>query len=293
MKVGYNGDVVDAKEAVISVFDHGFLYGMGLFETFRTYGGKPYLLDRHMQRLAAGCRELGIRIPITGAEVREWLSRLLAANGLGEAYVRLTVSAGDAGLGLPSGEYEQPNVVLLVKPLPDVSEEVYRQGRELRLLKTARNTPEGGYRLKSLHYMNNILAKQELLAAKVSAGAEGLMLTREGRLAEGIVSNLFFVRDGKVCTPGLETGILPGITRQRVLELASEAGYETEEGLYGWDDLLQAAEVWTTGSVQELMPITKLTDLQGVSYQVGQGTAGPAASALLAAYRHDARNVKA
>jgi 4-amino-4-deoxychorismate lyase len=289
MKAGYNGTVVDADKAVISVYDHGFLYGMGLFETFRTYGGRPYMLDRHLERLKEGCRELGIRFDMEEEEVRSWIAEVMAGNGLADAYVRLTVSAGEAGLGLPADDYGQPNAIVLVKPLQVPEEREYLAGRTLRLLRTARNTPEGVRRLKSLHYMNNIIARRELAASGAAAGTEGLMLTREGMLAEGIVSNLFFVRDGVVCTPAVETGILPGITRHRVLELAESAGCRTEEGLYRWSDLLAASEIWTTGSVQELMPITTLVDAEGMSRKVGSGEAGPVALRLLALYRQDAR----
>ncbi len=193
MKVGLNGTILDAQEAVISVYDHGFLYGLGLFETFRTYGGgQPFLLERHLERLKCACIELGIRYKPDGEQLRNWLRGLMDANGLEEAYVRLTVSAGEGELGLPVGDYTRPNVLLLVKPLPAHSPQLDRTGKELRLLRTPRNTPEGETRYKSLHYMNNILAKRELSATDAPTGTEGLMCTREGYLAEGIVSNLFF-----------------------------------------------------------------------------------------------------
>jgi len=288
MRVGYNGSVIEAEKAVVGVFDHGFLYGMGLFETFRTYGGHAHRLDRHLRRLAEGCAALHIRYSPDEAHIRSWLSDVMAANGLAEAYVRMTVSAGDEGLGLPVGDYAHPHVWLLVKPLPDTPSSVYEQGRELRLLRTVRNSPEGDIRLKSLHYMNNIIAKRELQRSGASHGAEGLMLTREGRLAEGIVSNLFFVRGGVICTPALATGILPGITRELVLELAAQAGFPVEEGLYGWDELLQAEEAWITSSIQELVPIATLTDTEGRSFAVGSGRAGTVHRQLYRMYRADA-----
>ncbi|MBO7748638.1 aminotransferase class IV [Paenibacillus sp. MWE-103] len=289
MNVGWNGGIKRQEEAVISVYDHGFLYGMGLFETFRTYGGRPYLLERHLTRLAEGCRSLGIRYEPDAGDVRSWLRELMAANGLDEAYVRLTVSAGEGVLGLPAGDYEAPNALLLVKPLPSASPEVYKYGRELALLATPRNTPEVEVRLKSLHYMNNIVAKRELTAIGASPGAEGLMLTREGRLAEGIASNLFFAREGRVHTPAIETGILPGVTRRRVIELAAGEGIAVEEGLYGWDELVSADEAWVTNSVQELVPVTTLRDREGRTRAMGGGQAGPIASRLLALYREDTK----
>ncbi|TYP68029.1 aminotransferase class IV [Paenibacillus methanolicus] len=288
MKVGWNGSIIHAEEAVIPVYDHGFLYGIGLFETFRTYGGRPYLLERHLERLAEGCRELGIRCETEPDAIRAWLADVMAANHLNEAYVRLTVTAGEAELGLPQHDYEMPNKLLLVKPLPDMSERLYREGKELALLHTRRNTPEGPVRFKSLHYMNNILAKRELRGIGAAANAEGLMLTREGWLSEGIVSNLFFLKDGIVHTPSVDTGILPGITRARVMELASTAGFRVQEGHYTWEELTGAQEVWVTNSIQELVSISTLRANDGVRTQVGDGTAGPVATLLLGAYRSEA-----
>ncbi|AJY74965.1 aminotransferase class IV [Paenibacillus beijingensis] len=303
MKIGYNGSVVEAGDAKVSVYDHGFLYGIGLFETFRTYGGAPYLLERHLQRLAEGCRQLGIRWFADPAAIRRHLAELMSAHDLSEAYVRLTVSAGDEGLGLPAGDYIRPLQLLMVKPLPAPSAGLYREGRELSLLGTRRNSPEGGVRLKSLHFMNNVIAKRELLQSGAPAGAEGLMLTGEGWLAEGIVSNLFFAAGGVVKTPAVkETGILPGITRRRVLELAEAEGFPVEEGLYRWDELLAADEIWVTNSVQELVPVTKLADRSGMAGRsgndtdmgaaksavvVGAGTIGPMCAKLLEQYRFD------
>ncbi|MBH5320674.1 aminotransferase class IV [Paenibacillus sp. GSMTC-2017] len=298
MKVGLNGSIVESSEAVISVYDHGFLYGLGLFETFRTYGGRSYLLERHMERLLSGCAQLGIEFSMSVSEIEDWVARLLEENGLPDGYVRLTVSAGEAALGLPTGDYEHPTSLLLVKELPVVQDDVHFQGRELRLLHIKRNTPEGSIRFKSLHYMNNTLAKRELLGLSdivtgnngyiaPMAGAEGLMLTEAGWLTEGIVSNLFFVSDGVVRTPSIDTGILPGVTRQRVLELAADAGYRTEEGLYPWETLLRSEEIWMTNSIQELVPITTLTDTTFQQTIISDGKAGEVTRKLLSLYRAD------
>jgi len=289
MRIGLNGAVLEAGKAVIPALDHGLLYGIGLFETFRTYGGVPYALDRRLARLRQGCETLGIRWTMTDAEVRRWLAAVLEANGLADAYVRLTVTAGDAGLGLAVDPYERPNTLLAVKSLPTLADRLYREGRELRVLRTPRGTPETPVRLKSLHYMTNVLAKRELAASGAPAGAEGLMLTREGWLAEGIVSNLFFVKDGIVRTPAIATGILPGITRALTLELARSEGLETEEGYYTAADLLMADEVWLTGSVQELVPVTRIAEADGTVRTVGSGLAGPVTTRLLEAYRAKVR----
>lgn len=275
MKISINNTIYDEQQAVVSVYDHGFLYGLGLFETFRTYAGKPFLLKEHLNRLAEGCNELGIRHEPQQGRIETMISGLLAANNLQDAYFRYTVSAGVDMLGLPSGDYLQPTEIMYVKPLPPRDERVYSQGKALQLLKLPRNTPEGLYRFKSLHYMNNILAKRELQNYKWASGAEGLMLTEEGYLAEGIVSNLFFVKDSVLYTPSLETGILPGITRAFVLQLAQESGFAAADGLYTWEDLVSADEVFFVNSVQEIVPVPMLYTPGGEQFRAGQGVPGP------------------
>ncbi|NMO97772.1 aminotransferase class IV [Paenibacillus lemnae] len=284
---GINGEVIPADQVTVSIMDHGLLYGMGLFETFRTYGGTPFLLDRHVERLIESCRLIGIQYEPDIAHLRSWISRLLEANGWQEAYIRFTVTAGADVLGLPGGVYKEPQQLILAKPLPEIPDSVYRQGKALQLLKTPRNTPETQWRLKSLHYMNNIMAKRELQSYPEACAlqAEGCMLTGSGELAEGIVSNLFFIKDDILCTPDLGTGILPGITRAVVMELAREQGITVSEGRYRWQDLLDAQEVFSTGSVQELMPITTLLAPEASPVIVGHGLAGPLTEQLRNAYR--------
>ncbi|WP_090737487.1 aminotransferase class IV [Paenibacillus sp. Mc5Re-14] len=259
--IGVNGVLTEAAKAVIHVSDHGFLYGMGLFETFRTYKGVPFLLDRHLHRLKEGCRMLGIPFQPNEEQLTKHIQHLMAANGLNEAYIRYTVSAGEEALGLPSGDYTRPNHILFAKPLPSINTQP-GQSSALQLLRTPRNTPEGEVRLKSLHYMNNVLAKRELqqYAEAVRYKAEGIMLTANGFLAEGIVSNLFFVRNNTLYTPDLSTGILPGITREFILELADLRGIPWEQGLYHWYELKQADEIFMTNSIQEIRPVDLLLE---------------------------------
>ncbi|WP_042203348.1 aminotransferase class IV [Paenibacillus camerounensis] len=283
--IGLNHQAVEAKDAVVSALDHGFLYGMGLFETFRTYGGTPFLLHRHLERLSAGCRQLGIPLDADEAALGKWIKQVMEANGLQEAYIRYTVTAGEDILGLPAGEYRQPNHLLYIKELPKLDPALYLEGKGLQLLSTPRNTPEGPVRLKSLHYMNNILAKREL-AGYVSAagGAEGLMLTGQGYIAEGIVSNIFYVKDDVLYTPDIRAGILPGITREMVLALAPEAGLQAEQGFYRWEQLLEADEIFVTNSIQEIVPVTMLW--QGNEpFQAGKGFCGRYTAGLIRLYR--------
>ncbi|MCZ8523676.1 MULTISPECIES: aminotransferase class IV [Paenibacillus] len=285
MKIDLNGQLIEEEQAVVSVYDHGFLYGMGLFETFRTYGGRPFLLEWHMERLAAGCADLDMAFVPSLAGLRQRIGRVLEANGLDDAYFRYTVTAGSGALGLPAETYVQPAEVLYAKLLPPADPELYRRGRGLQLLALPRNTPEGRVRLKSLHYMNNILAKQEMKQYPWARGAEGLFLDGRGRLCEGIVSNVFFVRLGVLHTPSVDTGLLPGITRRFVLFLADKLGIPVVEGLYGWEELLEADEVFLTNSIQEIVPVTVLWDEQGRAVTVGGGRIGPMTLQLLEAYR--------
>ncbi|MWV47549.1 4-amino-4-deoxychorismate lyase [Paenibacillus sp. HJL G12] len=284
-----NGQCIDAADAVVSVMDHGFLYGMGLFETLRTYRGSPFLLDRHLNRMAAGCRLLGIdtdTLP-NQEEMRQLIGDLMKANGLVDAYIRFTVSAGEDVLGLPAGAYSRPNQVLMAKPLPESPGQLYSHGKALQLLSTRRNSPEGPVRLKSLHYMNNILAKRELssYAEAVRLHAEGMMLNSDGYLSEGIVSNLFFVKNNQLYTPDMACGLLPGITRGLVMELASAEGIVCTEGFYTWEDLKQADEIWLTTSIQELVPVTTLIDGSGDITVISGGRIGPVTDKLLRLYR--------
>ncbi|NGZ78151.1 4-amino-4-deoxychorismate lyase [Saccharibacillus sp. VR-M41] len=267
--------------------DHGLMYGMGLFETFRTYGGEPFLFERHLARMKRGADELGIAWSPDHAALRAEVGALLNANGLADAYIRLTLTAGEGGLGLPSGRhYEHPCRIVYVKALPEPPTAWYAEGRTLQVLKTPRNTPEGAERLKSLHYMNGILGRRELDGIPGAEGAEGLMLTREGFAAEGIVSNLFFAAGGTLYTPAIGTGILPGITRQFVLELAAQAGIEAKEGFYTIADLNAADEIFLTGSVQGIVPVRVLRHGDGAEKVVGRGRPGPLTVRLTEEYRH-------
>lgn len=284
MKISVNGQICDEREAVVSAYDHGFLYGIGLFETFRTYGGKPFLLQQHLRRMQQGCEMLQIRFVPDELRLESAISQLLEANGLTDGYIRYTVSAGTDVLGLPDRTYADPTEIIYIKQLPS-NEQPVQRGKPLQLLRTLRNTPETQVRLKSLHYMNNIVAKRELAQYSWAKGAEGLFLNADGNLAEGIVSNLFFVRSGVCLTPSLDAGILPGITREFVLNLAKMSGVRVEEGLYEWHDLLQADEIFLTNSIQEIVPVCRLFDTKGHSYLVGDGSIGKITDRLLSLYR--------
>lgn len=284
MIISLNGTLTPEGQAVVSVYDHGFLYGIGLFETFRTYNRKPFLLAEHLLRLTEGCRELGIAYEPNIERITLLIEELLQANHLEDAYIRLSISAGVDVLGLPSSDYAQPTEIIYIKQLPPRDERMYEQGKALQLLKLPRNTPEGLYRFKSFHYMNNILAKRELTLYPWAAGAEGLMLTEDGYVAEGIVSNVFFMKQGALYTPSLDTGILPGITRAHIIDMAQRLDLTSHDGLYRWEDLLEADEVFLVNSIQEIVPVTTLYSPSGQSYTIGKGAQGPITWRLIQRY---------
>lgn len=287
MKLLLDGQLTDSREAVISVYDHGFLYGMGLFETFRTYGGRPWLLRRHAQRLAEGCISLGISYRPDPDAMAAGVARLLEANGLADAYIRWSVSAGSGEVGLPAGEYEAPREIVYAKPL-GADDPSTRPGKTLRLLRLRRTRPENGeLRLKSFHYMNNIAAKRELLAGGASASIEGLFLNERDEIVEGLVSNVFWVRDGALYTPSLDTGPLAGVTRAYVLDQARRAGLACHEGRYAWEDLLRADECFVTNSIQEIVPVVAVQEPDG------QPTRGPGCSDGFASNRAKADAIDA
>ncbi|TVX85175.1 aminotransferase class IV [Paenibacillus agilis] len=284
--IGWNGELKSTDEAMISVADHGFLYGMTLFETIRTYGGKPFLWERHLERLCSACDEVGILLQLDEKKLRQHIREVMEANQLPEAYIRLTISAGEHGEGLPIGDYTNPQVIVFARPLPQLPESLYETGKPLQLLSTRRSSPETAIRVKSGHYMNNIIAKRELSKyPSAQQGAEGLMLNTACNIAEGIVSNVFWIKAGQLYTPAIETGILPGITRAAVLALVEQQGVRYEEGAYTWSHLLEADEVFLTTSIQELVPVTLLCDTEQQRYVVGDGRIGRLTKKLLEQYR--------
>ncbi|WP_456272801.1 aminodeoxychorismate lyase [Bacillus sp. AK031] len=277
MYVYLNGEIIHKDEVRISPFDHGFLYGMGLFETMRTYDGHAFLLEDHLDRLQKGLDTLNIKLEVDELNVQAVITELSGKNKLADSYLRLNISAGEGEIGLRTAPYDAPNVLLLQKELPVLNP---LREKEAVLLKLARNTPETSTRLKSHHYFNNIAAKREI---GDDPGKEGLFLTRAGYIAEGITSNIFWVSEGRLYTPALETGILNGITREYIIELAKKSGITVEEGLYKPEHLLDASEAFFTNSVQEIIPVN------GFSGKPYPGENGPVTKRL---YRHYERDSK-
>lgn len=257
MKWMYNDQIVWEKELKISVNDHGFLYGVGLFETFRVYNGVPFLFKEHLERLQEGLGLIGINYNIELEIMNNQLKLLLEQNSLNNAYVRLTITAGEEPLGLPTKEYKNPSILWQIKPLGPLVEEV--DSKDGVILKVQRNQPETSIRLKSLNFLNNVLAKQEIMGIN---NAEGFFLTKDGFLAEGIVSNLFFVVEGVLYTPALETGILNGITRQFILQLSYKSNIPVDEGFFSPDILYKADEIFITNSIQEVVKIKSINNIE-------------------------------
>lgn len=245
-----DGEFVRAEDLRISPFDHGYLYGLGFFETFRTYNGEPFLFAEHMQRMRAALATYRIQLPYTDVELKEVIRELTAKSNGEDGYFRLNVSAGDEGLGLQARTYENPTVIIFRKELPPVCRE-----KSAVWLDTIRSQPEQTTRFKSHHYANNILARQEVPSLK---DLEGFYVTEQGNVAEGITSNIFWATNGRMYTPSLETGILNGITRQFIMELARSLEIPLIEGLYRKEDVEQADECFVTTSIQEIVAIRKL-----------------------------------
>ncbi|WP_374722273.1 aminodeoxychorismate lyase [Peribacillus tepidiphilus] len=260
-----NGTIVKEEEAVISPFDHGFLYGLGAFETFRVYNGHCFLLGDHINRLNLALKEMDIQYSVSMEQVKEIVQALLLKNKIQNARIRLNVSAGKAPLGLHGEAYEEPNVIVFINPLSKAGSELTE--KEAILLKTPRNTPETAFRLKSHHYLNNIAGKKEM---KNEPDAEGLFLTREGYMAEGLVSNIFWIKNEVLYTPDVNTGILNGITRQFVMKLAKNLKIVVVEGFFKPEELYDAEEVFLSNSIQEIVAISRVKNI--ASFAGAKGT---------------------
>ncbi|CAM3988791.1 aminotransferase class IV [Alkalicoccus chagannorensis] len=246
-----NGRIRHERHLFVSPLEHGFLYGAGLFETFRTYSGVPFLLDDHFARLEAGAEELEIVLPEDWRHsIRRAIPKLLRRNRLADAYIRLNVSARGEGIGLPAAPYTDPLQLMLMKKLP----EAMPASRPLVTLQTRRNRPEGSVRRKSHHYGNNIIGKRE--TNTYDAQAEGLFLDDRGAVSEGVTSNVFFVHGSTLKTPDASCGCLPGVTAVFVQALAEEAGWTVRTGRFSPGEAAEADEVFLTNSIQEIVPVS-------------------------------------
>jgi 4-amino-4-deoxychorismate lyase len=252
MIVYLDGQFIEKEKAAISPFDHGYLYGLGVFETIPTYSGHPFLLDDHLERLNEGLKEMRIEATITRKKALDIIQELCRLNGLPDSSVRLNVSAGIGKMGMQIEPFRQPTILVFQRPL---KRQQAMKEKEAVLLTLPRNTPETGKRLKSHHFLNNMAAKWEI---GNSGEREGIFVTKEGYLAEGIVSNLFWIKDGTIFTPCLQTGILNGVTRQFIMRLAQRLHFPLKEGCFFPEVLDRADEVFLTNSIIEIAPVRKI-----------------------------------
>ncbi|MCC9644122.1 branched-chain-amino-acid transaminase [Rhodopirellula sp. JC740] len=273
-----NGEYFSREDAKISVYDHGLLYGDGVFEGMRIYSGKVFALADHMTRLYESARAIMLEIPIDIDKLTKDVVETVAKNGLTEGYIRLVVTRGGNQLGLNPFACEDPQVIIIADTISLYPEKFYTEGLELITASTIRNHPAAlSPRVKSLNYLNNIMAKIEAIRAGC---IEAVMLNTKGEVAECTGDNIFIVRGGRLITPPIDAGILEGITRNTVIDLAREIGIEVAEEAMTRHDIFVADECFLTGSAAEVIPAVKLD-----GRVIGDGKPGPMTQKLNAAFR--------
>lgn len=278
LQIWLDGKLVPEQEAKISVFDHGLLYGDGVFEGIRAYHGRVFKLDEHLQRLYDGAHVLMMEVPVSFAQMKEIVLETLRANDLKDAYIRLVITRGVGDLGLDPRKCPVPTVFCIATSIALYPEEVYQKGLTLITCSTRRNAPEAlNASIKSLNYLNNIMAKIECARAEVP---EGIMLTTDGYVCECTGDNIFLINGDKLITPPEYIGNLPGITRQAVMELAGEVGLEVVEELFRMRSVYTAEEVFLTGTAAEIVPVVEVD-----GRRIGTGHPGPKTGKLLQAFR--------
>ena len=256
LKVFLNGEFVDSDKAAISVFDHGVLYGDGVFEGIRSYNRKVFRLKEHLDRLYQSAAAISLKIPVSKEVFRENILETLKINELDDAYIRVVVTRGRGDLGLDPRKCKTPTIFIIVGKIALYPEDFYEKGLAIVVSKVKRNHPEAlDPKIKSLNYLNNILAKIEA----IDAGAEeAIMLSLDGYVAECTGDNIFMVTGGKLVTPESGIGALEGITQEIIIEIAGEIGIEVEYKKVKMADLLLAEECFLTGTAAEIIPVVKI-----------------------------------
>jgi branched-chain amino acid aminotransferase len=278
LKIWLDGKLVPVAEAKISVFDHGLLYGDGVFEGLRSYGGRVFRLDQHLERLERSARAIRLEIPMTREELTAATYEALKANNVIDGYIRLVVTRGVGYLGLSPLRTGRPSVFIIADQIELYPRELYDQGMAIVSSSIVRNHPNAvSPRIKSLNYLNNILAKIEALDAGVQ---EAILYNHLGYVAELTADNIFLVREGVVQTPHLHAGILEGITRDAVIELIAKRGLPLREMELTRHDLYIADECFLSGSAAEVVPVTKID-----GRTIGAGRPGPLTRQLMADFR--------
>jgi branched-chain amino acid aminotransferase len=273
-----NGAFVDESEARVSVFDHGLLYGDGVFEGIRAYNGRVFRLREHIERLYESARTIMLEIGMPPQEMSEVVLETLRRNDLRDGYVRLVVTRGTGDLGLDPRKCPRSTVFCIAAQIQLYPEELYERGLDTITAATQRNAVNAcNAKIKSLNYLNSVLAKIE---ANLAGVPEAIMLTGEGYVAECTGDNVFIVKRGKVITPPSHLGLLEGVTRNAVLELAAKLGYPAVEAVFTRHDLFVADECFLTGTAAEMIPVVRVD-----GRIIGDGRPGPITRALLREFR--------
>lgn len=278
LKIHINGELFDKEDAKISVYDHGLLYGDGVFEGMRSYRGKVFRLAEHLERLWNSAKAILLEIPISRPEMERAVNDTLRVNGIQDGYIRLVVTRGIGSLGLDPNKCGRPQVIVITDHITLYPKEFYDNGMSIITASVTRNHPAAlNPRIKSLNYLNNILAKIEGLQAGC---VEALMLNHKGEVAECTGDNIFLVRNGELLTPPIDAGILEGITRDAVLELAEGAGMTVREIALTKHDVYIADECFLTGSAAEVVPVVQVD-----GRKIGDGKPGRVTRDLMNAFR--------
>jgi len=273
-----NGEFVQKQDAKVSVYDHGYLYGDGVFEGIRVYDGNVFRLKEHLIRLYESAKSILLTIPYSLEELTQIVVDTVNRNNLHSGYIRLVVSRGEGNLGLDPTSCPRANVVVIAEQLALFPQELYENGMEIVTVATRRNRSDVlNPQIKSLNYLNNILVKIE---AKLAGVQEALMLNDQGFVAEGSGDNVFLVKGNKLITPPSSAGALEGITRNAIMELGDTLGYEVEEKLFTRHDVYIADEVFLTGTAAEVIGVSKVD-----GRVIGDGKPGPNTQRLLNAFR--------
>lgn len=280
LKIYINGELFDKEEAKISVYDHGLLYGDGVFEGMRIYNGKVFRLEQHLDRLWNSAKAIWLQVPIDKATMTQAVNDLVATNQLQDGYIRLIITRGSGTLGIDPNTCRDPQVIIIADKIALYPQEHYEKGLEIVTASTIRNHPAAlNPRIKSLNYLNNVLAKIEGLQAGC---IEAMMLNHKGEVAECTGDNIFLVIAGELLTPPTDAGILEGITRQVVMELARAAGITVREVALTRHDVYVADECFLTGSAAEVIPVVKVD-----SRPIGDGTPGQVTRDLNRRFREE------
>jgi branched-chain amino acid aminotransferase len=267
-QVYISGKFVPQEEAKISVFDHGLLYGDGIFEGIRSYGGKVFRLRQHIERLYESAKAIWLEIPMSQDAMCDAVDEAVRVNKIDDGYIRLVVTRGAGTLGLDPNRCSNPQVIIIADAISLYPKDLYEKGLEIVTVSVQRTHPAAlNPRVKSLNYLNNILAKIEGLQAGC---IEALMLNHKGEVAECTGDNIFLVRGGVLFTPPLDAGILAGVTRDAVIELARGAGIDVREIALTKHDVYIADECFLTGTAAEVIPVVKVD-----SRTIGTGKPGP------------------